>query len=94
MGPNAARHVRDILENLSVILAIELMSAAQAVDFRLKKQPGLQLGQISAQAYQLVRQQIPFLPEDALLYPYLNRLIAMVRAGEFVALVPPLQDPN
>jgi len=90
MGPNAARHVRDILENLSVILAIELMSATQAVDFRLKKQPGLQLGQISAQAYQLVRQQIPFLPEDALLYPYLNRLIAMVRAGEFAALVPPL----
>ncbi|HOR77510.1 MAG TPA: histidine ammonia-lyase [Anaerolineaceae bacterium] len=94
MGPNAARHVRDILENLSVILAIELMSAAQAVDFRLKKQPSLQLGQISTQAYQLVRQQIPFLPEDALLYPYLNRLIAMVRAGEFAALVPPLQDPN
>jgi len=54
----------------------------------------LQLGQISAQAYQLVRQQIPFLPEDALLYPYLNRLITMVRAGEFAALVPPLQDPN
>jgi histidine ammonia-lyase len=94
MGPNAARHVRDILENLSVILAIELMSAAQAVDFRLKKQPGLKLGEISAQAYQLVRQQVPFLPEDALLYPYLNRLIAMVRAGEFVALVPPLQHPN
>jgi histidine ammonia-lyase len=64
------------------------------VDFRLKKQPGLKLGEFSAQAYQLVRQQVPFLPEDALLYPYLNRLIAMVRAGEFVALVPPLQHPN
>jgi len=88
MGPNAARHVRDILGNLSVILAIELMSATQAVDFRLKKQPDLQLGQISGQAYRLVRQAVPFIPEDRLLYPYLDQLVEMVKAGEFAALVP------
>lgn len=88
MGPNAARHVLEILKNLSVILAIELMSAAQAVEFRLKKQPGLQFGQISGQAYQLVRQAVPFIPEDTLLYPYLDQLVEMVRAGDFAALLP------
>lgn len=87
MGPNAALHCREILKNLSVILAIELFSAAQAVDFRLQKHPDYRMGKGTSQAYQLVRSEVPFIPEDVLMHPYLDSLTRMVREGRFARIV-------
>ena len=41
MGANAARHTLEILDNLRHIVAIELLSAAQAVDLREAGADGL-----------------------------------------------------
>ncbi len=51
MGPNAALHGREIMKNLNAIVAIELFSAAQALDFRLQKEPDARMGEITRQAY-------------------------------------------
>ncbi|HQK42644.1 MAG TPA: histidine ammonia-lyase [Anaerolineaceae bacterium] len=90
MGPNAALHCREILNNLSTIVAIELFCAAQALDFRLQKQPEGRLGEFTRQAYALIRQEVPFIQQDTLLHPHLEKLLARVRAGEFAALTPGL----
>ena len=37
MGTISARKAREIIENVKNVLAIELMVAAQAIDFRIKK---------------------------------------------------------
>ena len=49
MGANAARHALEILENVRHVLAIELMTAAQAID--LREDGPARLGRGSAAAY-------------------------------------------
>ncbi|MGB4594336.1 MAG: histidine ammonia-lyase [Anaerolineaceae bacterium] len=86
MGANSALHVREVSKNLCAILAIELMSAAQAVDFRLKRDPSAKFGQGTAKAYRIIREVVPYFPQDAYFKPYLDRLIILVEAGNFASL--------
>ena len=82
MGANAALHACQVISNLQKIVAIELMCAAQAVDFRLMKYPGFKLGRGTGLAYNLVRQHIPFIKKDCLLYPHLNEIIDLVSSAK------------
>jgi len=61
----ACRHLRESLENLRRILAIELITAAQALDLRLRMKPNLHPGQGVAAAHRAIRQRVPFLEADA-----------------------------
>jgi histidine ammonia-lyase len=80
MGAWAARKVDRILDNLERILALELLAAAQGIDFRRERLgASARLGCGTRVAYELVRQQVPFLENDAVMYPYIEavrRLIA------------------
>lgn len=87
MGANSALHAREVAANLSKILAIELMSAAQAVDFRLKRDPSAKLGKGTARAYAIIRQVMPFFEQDTYLKPYLDRLIDLVDVGTFANML-------
>jgi histidine ammonia-lyase len=42
MSPNAARHTREIIWNVQQIVGIEMLCAAQAIDFRLRRQEYVQ----------------------------------------------------
>lgn len=86
MGANSALHARSVLSNLSVILAIELMSAAQAIDFRLSSSPSAKMGMGTSKAYKLIRDVVPFFARDTYFKPYLDRLVAEVEKGSFVDL--------
>lgn len=87
-GPAAARQARRILRNLNYILAIELLAAAQGIDFR-RQVLGAQarLGQGTAVAYRLVRERVPFLERDAIMYPYIEAVHDLVVSGELVTAV-------
>jgi histidine ammonia-lyase len=83
MGPIAARQARQIADNVERILAIELLAGAQAIDFR-REALGSQarLGRGTAPAYHLLRQHIPFLEHDAVLYPYIEAARTLIASGE------------
>ena len=83
MGANSALHVREVAKNLCAILAIELMSAAQAIDFRLKRETSARMGRGTAKAYAFIREVVPFYAEDAYFKPALDRLITLVEDGRF-----------
>jgi histidine ammonia-lyase len=60
MGCTAALKARTILDNVERILAIELMAAAQGIDFRRQElAPGAALGRGTRAAYALLRQHVP-----------------------------------
>lgn len=80
-GPIAARQARRVLRNLETILAIELLAACQGIDFRRQVLPGARLGQGSAAAYELIRQRVPFLSQDAVMYPYIEAARQLVAEG-------------
>ncbi len=84
MGVTAALKLRAILDNVERILAIELMSAAQGMDFR-KQAIGAekQLGEGTRGAYALLREHIPFLESDAALSAYLETARRLTAEGKF-----------
>ncbi len=88
MGCISARKAREVLENIESILAIELFAAAQGIDFRQEMQGGdSRLGRGTAVAYELIRQRVPFLEQDATMYPYIEAVRELVRSGELVQAV-------
>jgi histidine ammonia-lyase len=80
---NAARHLRQIVENVSRILAVELFVAAQAVDLRLRVAPGARLGDGTARAHAAIRRVVPFVERDQLYGPALDALTRLITAGAF-----------
>jgi len=61
----AARHTREIITNTAHVLAIELYTAARALDLRLRQDPELVLGKGTGKAYTLIRENVPYQPGDA-----------------------------
>ncbi len=79
MGANAARHCLEILENVRVVLAIELLTAAQAVDLR-PDGPG-RLGEGSSLVYRAVRSKVAFLHHDRPTTEDMECLAALIAGG-------------
>jgi histidine ammonia-lyase len=79
MGATAVRQAWQILEHVETIVAIELLCAAQGIDFR--RQNGEQMGQGTEAAYQLIRQRVPFLEEDTVLAPHIESVRQLVADG-------------
>lgn len=86
MGATAARQAQAVLQNVQTIVACEVLAACQAIDLRWKLHRGaelpLQLGRGTAAAYALVRQHVPFLEADTVLYPYIEAVRQLVVRGE------------
>ncbi|MFA5358415.1 MAG: histidine ammonia-lyase [Patescibacteria group bacterium] len=74
MGTIAARKLIKIIDNVEQVLAIELMCATQAIDFR---QP-LKAGSGSFLAHQVVRGVVDFLAEDRPLYRDLEKIVKIL----------------
>jgi histidine ammonia-lyase len=88
MGCTAALQTRQIIKNVEYILTIELMAAAQGVDFRKEKLgQTARLGRGTQPAYNLVRKHVPFLEKDAIMYPYLETVRELIAAGQIVMAV-------
>ncbi len=79
MGANAARHTREILDNVRHVLAIELLTACQAID--LRPDGPIRLGAGTAQAYAAVRRRVPMIVHDRATAADIETLAALIRAG-------------
>lgn len=88
MGCTAALQTRQVNQNVELILAIELMAAAQGIDFR-KSDLGqtAKLGQGTQPAYDLIRKHVPFLENDAIMYPYIEAIRQLIANRELVVAV-------
>ncbi len=83
MGMTTAIKSRRILENSWPILAVEMIAAAQAFDFRGPSQasPG------SRSAYDVIRRHVRTLEEDRPMYPDLDSITQVLRSGEMLDAV-------
>lgn len=83
MGVTAALKARRININIGRILGIELMAAAQGIDFRRKKiGASAKLGRGTQPVYDLIREHVPFIERDVLLYPYQRKMEILVYEGD------------
>ncbi len=85
MGATAALKLRSVLDNVERILAIELMSAVQGIDFRRQVIGGEKvLGRGTRGVYALLREHIPFIETDRPLAQYVEKSRQLVDAGAIV----------
>ncbi len=85
MGMTAALKLRTVVEHARHVLAIELLVAAQALDFRepQKTRPGR--GVIAA--HELIRSRVPHMETDRELHRDIAAVAALVDTGELLATV-------
>lgn len=83
MGSISGRKLNQVLDNLEFILAIELMTACQAIEFRrpLKSSAVLEF------AHQYVRKFIGFAEEDRIFADDVNKVVGIVKDFSFVGEV-------
>lgn len=83
MGTIAARQAREILFNARGVVAMELLSACQAMDLRGDKG----LGEGSKIAYEAIREVVSFLDKDQVMNVEIERVISLAKSGEIVERV-------
>ncbi len=82
MGSIAARKAMEVLRNVQYIVAIELLCAAQGVDFRGPDK----LGKGTKAAYSVIRKKVPILKEDRVLSIDIEKVTELVRSGELAEI--------
>lgn len=85
MGANAARHATEIVANVRRIIAIELLTAAQAIDVRADGPA--RLGRATHAAYDTVRQHVAFLEHDRATTPDIERLAEVIQSEDILRAV-------
>ncbi len=83
MGANAARHTLEILDNVRHVLAIELLTAAQAID--LRPDGPSRLGRGTGRAYAEIRKRVPFQAHDREATTDIEALVELIRSGDLLA---------
>lgn len=79
MGMTAALKLRQVVGNSEYALAIELIAAAQGLEYRLPLKPAREIASAAA----VVREIIPPLIEDRVLSGDIEKLAHEIRAGRF-----------
>jgi histidine ammonia-lyase len=83
MGSISGRKALQVLENVEKILAIELLTAAQAFEYRKP----LKSGWFLERAHALVRSRISFATEDRVFATDIEKGIGLIRNGELIRLL-------
>jgi histidine ammonia-lyase len=86
MSTFAARRLGDMAANSAGIVAIELLAAAQGIDFRAPLRTSAELQQVHA----LVRSKVAFYDHDRYFAPDITAIHALIEAGAFHRYVPGL----
>ncbi|MBU2492504.1 MAG: histidine ammonia-lyase [Bacteroidetes bacterium] len=80
MGSISARKCFQVLKNVQTVIAIELMSAAQGIEF-LKP---LKCGKGTGIAYSTIRKIVPPLKNDRIIYKDIQKVLTLVKSGELL----------
>jgi histidine ammonia-lyase len=83
MGSISGRKLNNILDNLEYILAIELLSACQAIEFRRPHKSS----EVLEFAHDLVRERVSFAEEDRIFGEDIKSITKIIAEFSFVARV-------
>lgn len=83
MGTPAALKANQVIRNVQKVISIELLTAAQALEFHRP----LKFGAGTSLVYQLIRKQIPKWTEDRVFYPDLEKINRIVEENSWINTV-------
>lgn len=79
MGANSATKLIRIVDNVERLLAIELLNASQAIEFRRPKKTSPYLEEFLA----AFREEVPFVTNDRVLYKDIENAVQFLKNGQF-----------
>jgi len=82
-GTISARKCREIVENAEIVIAIELLCGAQAMDLFTNMKPG----EGTLEAYRVVRESVARLERDRVLAEDIDKVTGLVKGGELLERV-------
>lgn len=83
MGTIAARKALEVIENTTDVLAMELFTAVQAIDFK-----GHQLlSSKTRKVYDAFRTHIPFIDDDVIMYEKIHKAFEIVKSDQFRIMI-------
>ncbi|MCH5318545.1 MAG: histidine ammonia-lyase [Paramuribaculum sp.] len=74
MGSNSATKLYRVIKNTERVLAIELLNAAQALEFRRP----LKSSEFIEKIFKEFRRHVPFISDDVVMYPYIEEAIHFI----------------
>ncbi|MFI5201725.1 MAG: histidine ammonia-lyase, partial [Candidatus Kapaibacterium sp.] len=83
MGSISALKLQSVVKNVETVLAIELLCAAQGIDFLAPLKPG----NGSGKAHELIRKQVPTLEKDRMTSLDISEIVAMIQGNNFISEV-------
>ena len=83
MGTIGARKAGEILKNARQVVAMEMFTACQAIDLR----GNLNLGEKTLKAYNKIREYIPFIHKDEIMYPHIHTCNDLLVSDELLEYV-------
>jgi histidine ammonia-lyase len=83
MGTIAARKAMSIMGNTRKVIAMEMFTACQAIDLK----QGHKLGKNTSKAYKKIREYIPFIDNDVIMYPHIHTLEDLIISDELYNFV-------
>ncbi len=83
MATYAGRRLYDMAHNTATIVGIELLAAAQGVDFHGKD--GLSTSALIAKAHGLLREQVAYYDKDRYFAPDIDNAKNLVLSGDLLA---------
>ncbi len=89
MGMTAARHAREVVADAEVVIALEALGAAQALDLRAPLEPG----PATASAKRALRDAVPFFEADREFGPDIAAAVDLVRSGGLVSAAEEVSGP-
>ncbi|MBI2982099.1 MAG: aromatic amino acid lyase, partial [Deltaproteobacteria bacterium] len=81
IGSVAGKKGMKIVENTELVVAIELLTALQALDLSLKDHPDRKSSPPLEKLRRECREKIPFLKEDCYLKPHLDAALKLIQGG-------------
>jgi len=80
----AARHAREIVNNTAHVLAVEIYTAARALDLRLREMPKGKMGAGVSAAHTEVREKVPYQAGDAWWGPEIEEVKQIIINGTLI----------
>jgi len=79
MGTIAARKAQEIAGNTNDVLAMELLTALQAIEFKNPQK----MSPLTKKVFDYIRESIPFVEDDVIMYKYIHKIKYIVKTNEF-----------
>jgi len=89
MGMTAARHAREVVANAEIVLALEALAAAQALDLRAPLAPG----PATRAVHDGIRAAVPFFQADREFGPDIEAAVSLIREGALLEAVGSITGP-